>query len=266
MTEDLFKNPFKTYLIENDNPYNLPQLPDGTYVAPEVFKQGAFRKHYPGQKVLFHTIIHNRLQQQRRAEAMQMHENNQLEENIMTPLAQLPNGVYVAPLQSLRKMNRIQRMIKANGDHVVFVHPHAYIKHFADYSLAEAWIRDKTGRLVNTDRGGYIDPNTNQAVPYAPLPPGWKRLDSGMSPRTSPVDKSKWPRAHTVLDPINKAAHEAKMEEARKKAEAKELKRMADEQLLIRRQQLIDKRQQELDNPTQPKPRGRPPKKNNGWF
>jgi hypothetical protein len=273
MTEDLFKNPYKTYLFENDNPYNLPQLSDGTYVAPEVFKQGAIRKHYPGQKVLFHTIIHNRLQQQRRAEARQMHESNlkswniSLEENLITPLSQLPNGLYVAPHMSLRKGNLLKRMINDNGDHVVFVHPHIYRQIAQDHSLAEARIRDWNGRLVDTDIGGYYHPETGNWVPHKPASGGWTRHDSGMRPSRSPVNKSKWTKAADHYGPINKAAHEARMEEARKKAEAKELKRLADEQLLVRRQQLINKRQSEIDNPTEPKPRGRPPKnKNTKWW
>jgi hypothetical protein len=271
MTEDLFKNPYKTYLFENDNPYNLPQLPDGTYVAPEVFKQGAIRKHYPGQKVLFHTRIHNHLQQQRRAEAMQMHEsklkswNISLEENLITPLSQLPNGLYVAPHMSLRKGNLLKRMINNNGDHVVFVHPHIYNQIAQDHSLAEARIRDWNGRLVDTDIGGYYHPETGNWVPHKPANGGWTRHDSGMRPARSPINKSTYPKASTILDPQNAEIFRAKEEALRKKEEARELRRIETEQRNTLRARRIAKQEQELDNPTQPKPRGRPPK-SKGWF
>lgn len=137
----------------------------------------------------------------------------------------------------------------------------------AQYNVNEARIKSWQGTEADTDRGGYYHPVSGEWVPPKPLKVnGWTRHDIGIRPPRSPINKSGYVKASTHLDPINKAIFDAREEEARKKAEAKELKRKSDEQLLIRRQQLIDKRQQEIDNPTQPKPRGRPPKKNNSWW
>ena len=231
MTEDLFKNPFKTELYEFDGGEEPPPVPVG------FFGMGHIRRNANGPVRIVGTT---------------------------SPKFHKPRISVPSHIKTLEQADQwaAENGIQGRARHRVTVRDIS-TNHRGGGPLEEVRMRDRRGKLVDTERGGYVDPKTNEIVPHAPLPPGWKRLDSGIKPRTSPVDKSQWPKAADYYGPINKAAHEAKMEEARKKAEAKELKRLADEQLLIRRQQLIDKRQSELDSPSQPKPRGRPPKKNN---
>lgn len=231
MSEDLFKNPFKTELYEFEGEEEAP-TPIGFFGMRQRRRDGTGGRIVGTTSPKFHKARHtlpSHIRTQDQADQWAME-----------------NG---APYRPRKRVT--VRDISTN--------------HSGGGPLEEVWIRDRNGKLVNTDRGGYVDPKTNQNVPHTPLPGNWKRLDSGMKPKTSPVDKSQWPKASDHFDPINKEIFRQKEEDQRKKEEARELRRIETEQRNAMRKMRMDREMEKLNNPSEPKPRGRPPKSNKWW-
>lgn len=233
--DDLFKNPFKTELYEFVVEFNQQEEDPSQGRASGYGFSGVGRARRNGQQV-----IH------RRPKSIMNNADRTIWANDLDHAREIA-AQHGIPPHLVRPRTKINWNSKGNGP------------------LEEVRIRDYSGKMVDTDIGGYHHPETGDWVPHKPASGGWTRHDSGIRPSRSPVNKSQWPKASTILDPQNAEIFRRKEEALRKKDEAKELRKIEMEQRNALRARRLAKQEQELDNPTPPKPRGRPPKRT-GWF